>query len=173
MPIKPVDAKTLKLWIDNNEVVIVDVREPSEHATSKIQGSILLPLGVISVGSLPKTDGKKLVLHCGMGKRSASACQKLLAEDPKLEVYNLDGGITAWFSVSQSCATSYNLERQVQIIVGICILVGSVLTYFFGLIFCLVTGFFGVALIFAGLTGFCGLRCIMARIQCNSTKPSD
>jgi rhodanese-related sulfurtransferase len=173
MPVKSVDVKTLKLWIDNDEVVIIDVREPSEHRATKIQGSILLPLGTISASSLPKTHGKKLVFHCGMGKRSASACEKLLAENPNLEVYNLDGGITAWSSLTHKGSISYSLDRQVQIIVGICVLAGTVLTYFFGTIFCLVTGFFGVGLIFAGLTGFCGLRCIMTNIQCKSSKSHD
>jgi rhodanese-related sulfurtransferase len=28
--------------------------------------------------------------------RSYKACEKLLSEDPNLEIYNLEGGIAAW-----------------------------------------------------------------------------
>ncbi|MFT6220560.1 MAG: rhodanese-related sulfurtransferase, partial [Rickettsiales bacterium] len=45
---------------------------------------------------LPKLDGKKLVIKCRIGRRSAAACEKLLAQNPDLDIYNLTGGIIAW-----------------------------------------------------------------------------
>jgi rhodanese-related sulfurtransferase len=36
------------------------------------------------------------VVHCLKGSRGASACEKLLRQDPNLEIYNLEGGIDAW-----------------------------------------------------------------------------
>ncbi len=96
MTVKNIDAKTLKKWLENNEAIVVDVREPAEHEAEKISGSNLLPLAKVCKSSLPKYENKKLVLHCRSGKRSASACQKLLGEDSNLEIYNLEGGISAW-----------------------------------------------------------------------------
>jgi rhodanese-related sulfurtransferase len=96
MAIHSVDAVTLKYWLDRNEAVLVDVREPGEHAVEKIEGAVLLPLSSISKNTLPTVGNKKLVIHCHLGRRSYRACEKLLSEDPNLEVYNLEGGIDAW-----------------------------------------------------------------------------
>lgn len=93
---KMVDAYALKEWLENGEAVVVDVRGEEEHAREHIAGSKLIPLGHISLKALPDLKGKKLVVHCGMGKRGGKACEKLLSENPKLEIYNLEGGITAW-----------------------------------------------------------------------------
>lgn len=67
MPVKSIDAKTLKRWLENSEAVIVDVREPAEHAAQSIPGAALIPLGNISRSGLPDFRNKKLVIHCQAG----------------------------------------------------------------------------------------------------------
>lgn len=96
MNFKTVDSKTLKKWLDNQEAVLVDVREPSEYSAKSIRGSVLVPLGTIAKDTLPMFKGKKLVINCQAGRRGGVACEKLLAEHPEMEVYNLEGGISAW-----------------------------------------------------------------------------
>lgn len=96
MIIKSVNAETLKLWMDNNEAVLIDVREPVEHNEEKIVGASLIPLAIVTKARLPENAGKKIVIHCRSGKRSAMACEKLLIEDITLDLYNLEGGILAW-----------------------------------------------------------------------------
>jgi len=122
MTVKNIDAKTLKKWLENNEAIVVDVREPSEHEAEKISGSNLLPLAKVCKSSLPKYENKKIVLHCHSGKRSTSACQKLIGEDPNLEVYNLEGGILSWVAERCEIKTSGKfflpLDRQVQFTMG-------------------------------------------------------
>jgi rhodanese-related sulfurtransferase len=171
MPIKTVDSATLKRWMDSGEAVVVDVREPAEHAAEKIQGATLVPLGTVNKTALPETGGKKLVIHCRSGKRSMNACEKLLAEDPNLEIYNLEGGISAWGTAGHSVASSGKfflpLDRQVQLTIGLGVLIGSLLAYFVNPLFFLLTGFFGAGLTFAGLSGFCGLAMVMARMPWN------
>lgn len=171
MPIKSVDSATLRRWLDHGEAVVVDVREPAEHAAEKIEGAASLPLGSVCKQLLPPTQGKKLVLHCHSGKRSTSACQKLLAEDPDLEVYNLEGGISAWAQAQQPVQSSGGfflpLDRQVQLTIGLGVLAGSLLAYFVNPLFFLLTGFFGAGLTFAGLSGFCGLAMLMAKMPWN------
>ena len=171
MPIQSIDAGTLKRWLDSDQAVVVDVREPAEHEAEMITGSKLLPLSSISKQALPNTAGRKLVIHCRSGKRSASACQKLLAEDSNLEVYNLEGGISAWEAAGHPVQSSGKfflpLDRQVQLTIGICVLTGSVLAYYVNPLFVLLTGFFGAGLTFAGLTGFCGLAMLMAKMPWN------
>ena len=94
--IQTISAPHLKQWIDDGEAVLIDVREPDEYRAEHIVGSIHLPLGTITAGQLPDLQGKKLVIHCRSGKRSESACQKLMAESPALQPINLSGGIVGW-----------------------------------------------------------------------------
>ena len=96
MLIKPIDSNTLRSLINKNEVVIIDVREPVEYAAENIPGAINIPLAIVSEGLLPPINDRKLVVHCRSGGRSSQACIKLLAENPELEIYNLEGGISAW-----------------------------------------------------------------------------
>ena len=96
MAIKSVDAKTLKDWLERDEAVLVDVREPAEHATKNIPCATLIPLSSFSTDKLPETHGKKLVIHCHLGMRSMNICERIFAENPDIDVYNLEGGIVAF-----------------------------------------------------------------------------
>ncbi len=171
MPIHTVDAATLKRWMDAGEALVVDVREPAEHAAGKIDGATLLPLGTLTKSSLPCCDGKKLVFHCRSGKRSVSACEKLRAEDPDLEVYTLEGGISAWSAAGHAVAVLRKfplpLDRQVQLAIGLILIIGSVLGAVFSPAWFLLTGFIGAGLTLAGITGFCGLAMVMAKMPWN------
>ena len=173
MVIKTVDTETLKQWIDSGEAVIVDVREPAEHNAESIANSTLVPVGEISKSKLPAIREKKLVIHCRSGKRGITACEKLLAEDPNLEVYNLEGGISAWAGSGHAVKTSGKffllLDQQVQLTIGLSVLVGSMLAYFINPLFTILTGFFGAGLTFAGATGYCGLAMIMAKMPWNQS----
>ena len=76
--------------------VLVDVREPSEHAEDRIDGAILRPLGpfLINPGNLPKDQ--PVVVHCRTGGRSAVAVAALRLRG--YDAHNLSGGILAWRS---------------------------------------------------------------------------
>jgi len=166
-----VDAKTLKQWLERGEAVLVDVREPAEHKAQCIKGAKLLPLAHVRVSSMPERTGKKLVIHCLKGGRGAQACEKLLAEDPSLEIYNLDGGLSAWdaagFPIEGPGSFFLSLDRQVQLTIGVCLLTANALTYFVDPAFLLITVFIGAGLTVAGLTGFCGLARLVARLPWN------
>ena len=76
--------------------LLIDVREPSEHAVNRIDGAILIPLRSLqgSLSRIPKDQ--PVVIHCKSGGRSAIATVML-----KLQGYdarNLSGGIQAWES---------------------------------------------------------------------------
>lgn len=102
MPIKNIDSKTLKIWLENNEAILVDVREPSEHSTGVIPGAVLLPLAYVSAQTIPDYIGKKLVMQCRSGKRSQAAGEILLAHNPDIEIYNLAGGILEWVATGNN-----------------------------------------------------------------------
>jgi len=74
--------------------LLIDVRESSEHATSRIEGARLIPLRQLQshVKSLP-TD-RPIVVHCAVGGRSAVAVAMLKMQG--FDARNLTGGIKAW-----------------------------------------------------------------------------
>jgi rhodanese-related sulfurtransferase len=77
--------------------VLVDVREPGEHAASAIPGAALVPLSRFAATDLPPREGKELILHCRSGMRSADALGRCrVAGVPN--VSHMKGGILAWQS---------------------------------------------------------------------------
>jgi len=74
--------------------LLIDVREPSEHATSRIEGARLIPLRQLQsqVNTLPKD--RPIVVHCAVGGRSAVAVAMLKVQG--FDARNLSGGIRAW-----------------------------------------------------------------------------
>ncbi|HEX5214389.1 MAG TPA: molybdopterin-synthase adenylyltransferase MoeB [Vicinamibacterales bacterium] len=74
--------------------MLVDVREPSEHAAASIEGAVLIPSGLLdeNLSLLPKD--RPVVVHCQSGGRSSRAVAKLRAIG--YDARNLEGGIRAW-----------------------------------------------------------------------------
>lgn len=173
MTVKYIDPQTAKRWLDANEAILIDVREPAEHASQKIKGAQLHPLGSICCGKLPQTD-KKILIHCQKGIRGRNACEKLLAENDELEIYNIEGGIEAWEQADLPVQTgdkkTLPLDRQVQLTLGLSILVLGLLGYFVNPVFSLGAAFFGLGLTNAGLTGWCGLGKLMAKMPWNKAE---
>ncbi len=95
MGLKTLSVAELKDRLGRGEVLLVDVREPAEHRSECIEGAKLVPLSEVSLEKIGPSP-LPLVLHCRSGRRSEQACRKLLAENPELEIYNLEGGIVAW-----------------------------------------------------------------------------
>lgn len=170
MPIPEVDPGTLSAWLRTGQAVLVDVREPGEHAAVRIAGAHLLPLGRVAAGHLPAHGEQRLVLHCQKGGRGKAACEKLLKEMPALEVYNLAGGIEAWRATGLPLETrgaALPLDRQVQLAVGLGLLAAAMLTWWVHPVFLLLVVFFGAGLTLAGATGFCGLARLLAVMPWN------
>lgn len=75
--------------------LLIDVREPDEHALCRIAGARLIPMGQIPerLGELPQDQ--PLLIHCHHGGRSLRVTQFLRAKGYKA-VSNVKGGIDAW-----------------------------------------------------------------------------
>ena len=165
-----VDTATLKAWLEEGAAVLVDVREPAEHAAERIPGALLVPLSRFRPEDLPVADGKKVVLHCHSGARSAQVAVKLaLAGWP--EVWDFDGGISAWkaagLPLEGTGKQPISVLRQTQLTIGTCVLLFTVLGAFLAKGFLVVPAFMGAGLIFAGTTGTCGLALLIARLPWN------
>lgn len=124
MTILQVSPKTVQKMLDDGEAVLVDVRENDEYKKAHIAQARLLPLSMISLDAahLPAHKDKKLIVHCRSGKRSMMACEKLQAEAPKQDFYNMEGGIMAWEAQGldvRSNQTDYVLDYRAQMILGL------------------------------------------------------
>lgn len=171
--INKIDAKTLKNWLDNNEAILIDVREAIEYKTCSIPSSKHLPLSQVNIDKahLPEHKNKKLAFHCKSGKRSTMACEKLINEGINFDIYNLEGGIDAWIKENLptiSLKKTLPLERQVQLIISLIIISGLGLNYFqhnaYYLFLPLIAG---LGLLNAALTGWCGMAKLIAKMPWN------
>ncbi len=95
-----VDAATVAGWLERDEIVLVDVRETSEYEAEHIAGALLLPLSSFEPDIFPTLPGKKVVLHCAVGKRSEAA-GKMLIKEGHTDVIHMTGGIEAWKAAGQ------------------------------------------------------------------------
>ncbi len=98
--IGPHDALEL---LGREDVVFVDVRESHERGQGFIPSSIHAPRGFLEFIAHPEgpmhnpvfTSGKRLILYCGSGTRSALA-GKTLHDMGLSKIVNLAGGIQGW-----------------------------------------------------------------------------
>lgn len=93
--VQSVDANTLHDWIEKDAVLLIDVREPHEHARAHIPAAKPMPLSTLASAELPDAGGKKVVICCASGARSLMAADRLFAHHYG-EVYNLHGGMSGW-----------------------------------------------------------------------------
>jgi sulfur-carrier protein adenylyltransferase/sulfurtransferase len=78
-----------------DDVLLLDVREPSEWAIARIDGARLIPLATLQ-RAIPTLDrSREIVIHCHHGIRSAAAV-RLLQSEGFGRVSNLAGGIARW-----------------------------------------------------------------------------
>ncbi|OKH24308.1 rhodanese-like domain-containing protein [Chroogloeocystis siderophila] len=168
--LKTIDVHTLKQLLDRQAVNLVDVREPAENAREKIPGSVLMPLSNFNPADVPFAPEKPTVLYCRTGNRSAQAAQKLFAAGVN-EVEHLEGGLTAWIEAGYPTQVNkkapISLMRQVQIVAGSLVLIGTLLGAFVSLWFLLLSGFVGAGLMFAGITDTCALGMLLAKMPWN------
>mgnify|MGYP002624312881 FL=1 len=93
-----------RLLESDEEIVLIDVRQPAEHSESSIPGSRLIPLGELE-GRLAEIPRERAVyVHCKSGKRSVQAAG-ILRRAGIARAINIEGGIDAWLSRRSDAAT--------------------------------------------------------------------
>jgi len=170
--------RDVRKWLNDGESVLIDVREPDEHAREHIVGSKLLPLSRFDpqMATALAKPGQKIVLHCRSGRRAADACRMALSlTEGGTTVFNMTGGIEAWkkdgLPVEVNTRVSgISVMRQVQLVIGIGVLAGSALAWFVDPRFVAIPAFFGAGLTFAGATGTCALATALGWMPWNRVK---
>ena len=96
-----INVTELKALLDSapGEIVLVDVRNPAEAEVASIDGSHLVPLASLESGEAidrirSLSEGRRLLVHCKLGGRSARAVDLLGQQG--IAATNVTGGIDAW-----------------------------------------------------------------------------
>jgi rhodanese-related sulfurtransferase len=93
--IETLAPKEVSRLLHAHSIMLVDVREPAEFASERIAGALLYPLSTFDAAMLPDDGTRRIVFHCGSGKRSLTAAEKRLGAGQK-HVAHMGGGIAAW-----------------------------------------------------------------------------
>ncbi|MFZ4566091.1 MAG: ThiF family adenylyltransferase, partial [Prochlorococcaceae cyanobacterium] len=99
--VESISVGELKALLDGDRsgLVLLDVRNPPEAEIAAIPGAVLVPLDQIESGEAIErvrqlAAGKRLLVHCKLGGRSAKALIALKRHG--IDGTNITGGIDAW-----------------------------------------------------------------------------
>lgn len=91
-----IPPEEVKRRLDRGErVVLLDVRQPEEHAICRIDGAKLIPMNEVPNHLAELDPDEEIVVHCKMGGR-ASQVAAYLRQQGFSKARNLTGGILAW-----------------------------------------------------------------------------
>lgn len=168
--LKEINAVTLKKWLRQDTALLIDVREPGEFFAEHISGAKLISLSRFEPQVLPQDNSKKIVLQCQSGTRSAQAAQKMFDAGFN-EVFHLRGGLPTWkaagYPTKVNKKAPISMFRQVQIVAGSLVFLGTVLGAFVSPWYLILSGFVGAGLIFAGISNTCAMAMLLAKLPYN------
>ncbi len=90
--------REVKQRLDAGEKLrLIDVREPREHQTARIEGAELIPMREVpsALASLDDPDGAPLIVICHHGVRSLQVAN-WLREQGVVRAQSMSGGIDRW-----------------------------------------------------------------------------
>lgn len=81
--------------MDNDDLLIIDVREDKERKSGFISNDIHIPLKQVKDKFSTLDNGKSVLVYCRTGNRSIHAAG-MLSNNNFQKVFSLKGGIKAW-----------------------------------------------------------------------------
>lgn len=154
------------------DLVLLDVRTSAEYASEHIEGARLIPLDRLQEKKHELKDARAVIVVCRSGSRAQLAADQLSDLGAKVQV--LEGGMLAWraagLPVKEGARRVLSLDRQVQLVVGGAVLLGTAAGAFLHPWALAVPAFFGAGLAFAGATGTCALAMILGRMPWNQVE---
>ena len=110
--LKSISAQRFRQLIDrgDDDILLIDVRNPDEAEIASIVGSVLIPLNTIEGGEAIErirhlAVGRRVFVYCKLGGRSVRALSILSRHG--IEGVNLEGGIDAWAKNIDPLMSSY------------------------------------------------------------------
>lgn len=104
MAIVDLDREAVKNGLADGSVLLIDVREPNEFASGHIPGSVSFPLSDFDLERLQAliaADGRRPVLSCAAGVRSARALHYLQGQGIPLSEHYV-GGFKDWANAGEA-----------------------------------------------------------------------
>lgn len=154
---------------------LLDVRTNVEFAEMQVPGSHHIPLNQLAKNCSSIDPSTPLALLCLGGKRAHQAAEILSAKGFR-DLTVVEGGITDWqaagLPIEKTERKILPLMRQVQLVVGILALTGSLLAIFVNPLFAILPAFLGAGLTMAGASGWCGLALLLSKMPWNSCSPA-
>lgn len=154
--------------VQNEQALLVDVREADEYAGMRIAGANLQPLSVLQYLPPDENTDRPVIYFCYSGKRTGAA-QEQLNKRGHARTYIIDGGLEAWQRAKLPVQESKGvlpIMRQVHIAAGslivIFLLIGQHVPFFR-----LFAVFIGLGLLASGLTGACGMAMLLKKMPWN------
>lgn len=91
-----ISVEELRMHQLNDDVIILDAREPKEFKVSHIENAVFIGYDNFNESILRNIDkNKKVVVYCSVGIRSENIADKIINAGFK-DVHNLYGGIFEW-----------------------------------------------------------------------------
>jgi rhodanese-related sulfurtransferase len=92
-----VSLEQARAELEAGKVLMIDIREPQEHATGVAQGVVLLPTSQVAkrVSEIPKQADQPVLLICHTQSRSRAVTQAL-QEQGFTNIRYVDGGMSGW-----------------------------------------------------------------------------
>ncbi len=148
--------------------MLVDIREPTEHAAERIEGAVNLPLGQLAA---PIAGEGPIIFYCRSGQRTALNAAQLAACAGEREALVMGEGLNGWRAAGLPMARQHrsplDIMRQVQIFAGGLILISALLAALVGPGFLLLIAAIGGGMLHAGLTGSCAMARLLAPLPWN------
>ncbi|NCF54767.1 MAG: DUF2892 domain-containing protein [Planctomycetia bacterium] len=157
--------------LENDEFVLIDVREQIENDFENIKGALHIPVSKFAMNRVREISVEsKPIFFCRTGVRSAQILAKVASEG--ISAGHLEGGIVAWKSANlpvnkTGIGFGIDVMRQTQIMIGLLIVLCSSLAYSVNDIWNYGTGLIGLGLLVAGMTGYCGMSNLISLFPWN------
>ena len=94
-PFTRITVEEAREMIGQNDVAIIDVREPHEYNAGHVPGAKLIPVATVFARREELPRDRDIIFLCAVGQRSALACE-MAAASGLTRLFNLEGGTEAW-----------------------------------------------------------------------------
>ena len=97
-PADAVDVATARAELEAGRAVLIDLREPAEHASGVAAGAALLPISRLRdrLGEIPTDPSRPVLLICQTQGRSRAALETLRRTGGYAHVRYVEGGMSEW-----------------------------------------------------------------------------
>jgi phage shock protein E len=85
----------IELMDDKPDMVILDVRTPSEYSEAHIEGAVNIPVDELETRLTELSQDDEILVYCRTGNRSSTAVE-LLEDAGFTKLYHMSAGISVW-----------------------------------------------------------------------------